>query len=115
MMGISAPNCDPSRHAWSSTSTVGSPAPAFVHAPVVGSIASQYSKWPISSDAPTLVVCAPQVEPRGTAELYIGWNAYGATWHVLALGWNRMCPKPLAMLAVIEPCWPVVRSLMSTR
>src|SRR6266487_2437459 len=108
MMGISAPNCDPSRQAWSSTSSVESPAPACVHAPVFGSILLQYSKWPISSEAPTFVVCAPHVEPRGTAELYIGVNGYGLTWQVLALGWNRICPKPLALLAVIEPCWWVV-------
>ena len=87
MIGISAPNCDPSRQAWSSTSTLLSPAPGSVQTPLA-SIASQYSKWPISSEKPTFVVCAPHVDPRGTADEYIGWNAYGATWQCFACGWN---------------------------
>jgi hypothetical protein len=39
----------------------------------------------------------------------------GATWQVDALGVYRMCPNPLATDAVIEPLWPVVRSLRSAR
>src|SRR5581483_7379109 len=43
---------------------------------------------------------------------YAGWNAYGASWHVLDFGVYRMWPKPLAIDAVIEPCCPVLRSVM---
>src|SRR5436309_14814145 len=75
----------------------------------------QFSKWPISSEKATLEVCADQVLPRGFAVLYAGWNAYGAMLQVDELGWYRMCPNPLAFDAVIEPCWPVVRSKMSMR
>jgi len=46
---------------------------------------------------------------------YIGWNAYGRTWHLAEFGWNMIWPKPLRLLAVIDPCLPVVRSVMSTR
>ena len=60
--------------------------------------------------------CARPTSCRAaTAVSYIGWNAYGATWHSVASGSYRICPKPLAMLAVIEPCPPVLRSLMSIR
>src|SRR5258708_37220495 len=52
-------------------------------------------------------VCSPAV-------VYIGWKAEGSTLHVLAFGANTTCPKPLAMLAVIEPDVPCVRSLMTT-
>ena len=41
-------------------------------------------------------VCSLAVE-------YIGRNAYGASWQVDEAGSNRICAKPLASLAVIEP------------
>src|SRR5215469_7637918 len=44
----------------------------------------------------------------------MGWKAKGLTLHALAFGANTTCPKPLAMLAVIEPDVPCVRSLMTT-
>src|SRR4029077_11233726 len=34
---------------------------------------------------------------------------------VVDLGWYWMCPNSLATVAVIEPFWPVVRSLRSIR
>ena len=34
---------------------------------------------------------------------------------MLESGVYRMCPKPLATEAVIEPLWPVVRSIRSIR
>ncbi len=76
-------------------------------------MARQFSKWPISSDMATLYVCADQVLPRGLPVEYSGWNAYGFSWHVLDFGVYRMWPNPLATDAVIDPCWPVVRSAMS--
>ena len=43
------------------------------------------------------------VFPRTLAVEYSGWNAYGASWHVLEFGVNRMWPNPFAIEAVIEP------------
>jgi hypothetical protein len=41
---------------------------------------------------------------------YIGCQAYGASLHVLAVGWNSGCANPFATLAVVDPLCPVVRS-----
>jgi hypothetical protein len=53
------------------------------------------------------LACAAHVFPHGTAVSYIGWNAYGCTWHLAESGWNMIWPKPLRVLAVIDPCWHV--------
>ena len=50
-------------------------------------------------------MCAAHVLPRGTAVLYIGWNAYGR----VALGRVRLeqdLAEAVAMLAVIDPLCP---------
>src|SRR6476661_5161343 len=44
---------------------------------------------------------------------YIGWKAYGIAVHSVPVGANRICAKPLAGLAVIEPDWPLLRSSMT--
>ena len=69
----------------------------------LASIARQFSKWPISSDIAMLYVWVLHVFPRALAVEYSGWNAYGASWHVLEFGVYRMWPNPLAIEAVIEP------------
>src|SRR5215469_3637000 len=46
---------------------------------------------------------------------YIGWKLVGMFTHDLeGFGANWTSPKPLAALAVMDPVWPVVRSLMRT-
>ena len=45
---------------------------------------------------------------------YSGWNAWVVTEHVLALGSKTTEPNPLAVLAVILPAVPAVRSLITT-
>src|SRR5215471_828618 len=49
--------------------------------------------------------------PRTLAVEYSGWNAYGASLQVFECGVYRMWPNPLATDAVIEPLWPLVRSV----
>ena len=51
-------------------------------------------------------VCSLDVE-------YMGWNAYGCSVHRPAAGSYITWANPLAVLAVIRPDWPVVRSLIS--
>src|SRR5579859_1511704 len=76
----------------------------------------QFWKWPISLSKPTLNPCAAQVTRVFVDDvLYIGWKLYGMAWQDVPLGSNFTCANPLALLAVIDPLWPVVRSLMTTR
>src|SRR5437773_11437520 len=74
----------------------------------------QYSKCPISSENATLYECAAHgTRVCSFAVEYIGWNAYGSSVHVVAVGWNSGCAKPFATLAVIEADSPVVESVMA--
>ena len=50
-------------------------------------------------------VCSEEVE-------YIGWKSYGWLTQLVPVGSYLTWPKPLAALAVMDPDWPVVRSLM---
>src|SRR5215472_12557850 len=42
---------------------------------------------------------------------YIGWKLVGMFTHEVPVGANWTSPKPLAALAVMDPDWPLVRSL----
>src|SRR6516164_8239932 len=53
-------------------------------------------------------VCSEEVE-------YIGWKSYGWLTQLVPVGSYWTWPKPLAALAVMDPVWPVVRSLMVAR
>src|SRR6516164_3823631 len=53
-------------------------------------------------------VCSEEVE-------YIGWKSYGMLTQLVPVGSYCTWPKPLAALAVMDPDWPVVRSLMVAR
>ena len=46
--------------------------------------------------------------------LYIGWKLYGMAVQDVPLGSYFTCANPLALLAVMNPVWPVVRSLIVT-
>src|SRR3954453_10043412 len=76
MMGTTALKSAPFRQAWSSSSSVVSAPPGSVQVPFA-SIASQYSQWPISSDADTFVVCADHIGPGFEAGENIGGGADG--------------------------------------
>src|SRR5215471_3287369 len=112
-----AGSCDAAKHARSSRSG-GEPAswpPASTHRPVVVSTLLQYSKWPVSSEKSTLYEWAAQGTRVCSLDVeYIGWKAYGAAEQEVALGSKFTCWKPLAMLAVMEPTWCVVRSESTT-
>src|ERR1700716_2540549 len=47
--------------------------------------------------------------------LYIGWKLYGIASQLVPVGSYLTCANPFAALAVIDPLWPAVRSLMTTR
>src|SRR5581483_11817223 len=51
-------------------------------------------------------VCSDDVE-------YIGWKSYGMFTQLVPVGSYRTWPKPLAALAVMDPRWRVVLSLMT--
>src|SRR2546421_7941660 len=53
-------------------------------------------------------VCGEEVE-------YIGWKLYGRLTQLVPVGSYWTWPNPLAALAVMDPVWPVVRSLMTAR
>ena len=94
---MSASKSAPSRQTWSSTSTSVSAPPGSVHC-AAALIASQFSKWPISSEIADVVgVRGPGVATR-VGGAVLGWNAYGAdVARRSESGLYRMCPKPLAM------------------
>src|SRR5215831_12497480 len=72
-------------------------------------------KWPISLSKPMLNACADQVTRVFVDDvLYIGWKLYGIGWHVVPLGSHFTMANPLDLLAVIDPLWPVLRSLIVT-
>src|SRR6266496_2412840 len=98
------------KHPWSSPSVFVSLPPGRTQRCCAFAL-SQYSKCPISSENATLYECAAHGTRVCTPDVeYIGWNAYGASVHVLASGWNSGCANPFATLAVIDPVWPVVSS-----
>ena len=68
MIGISAPKSAPFRQSLVVVVERRVGAGRLGAGASAGSIALQYSKWPISSETPTFVVCAAHVVPRGTAE-----------------------------------------------
>src|SRR5215472_12725475 len=45
---------------------------------------------------------------------YIGWKFVGMFTHAVPVGAHWTSPNPLAALAVMDPDWPVVRSLIRT-
>src|SRR5215469_5596468 len=53
-----------------------------------------------------VLVCSDEVE-------YIGWKSYGMLLQLVPVGANWTWPNPLAALAVIDPVWPLVSSLMT--
>src|SRR5438552_2187155 len=72
-------------------------------------------KWPISLSKPTLKPCAAQVtRVFGDDVLYMGWKLYGMFLQDVPLGSNLTCPNPFALLAVMDPVPPVVRSCRVT-
>src|SRR5690349_610190 len=78
---------------------------------------SGVSKWPISSDAETFTVWTLQPAQVDGSPLitgreveYIGRYVYGSPLHVKFTGSQRMCRKPFAALATMNPVWCVVRS-----
>src|SRR5215467_240848 len=61
-------------------------------------------KWPISLSNATLYDSAAQVTRVFVVDvLYMGWKLYGMLMQDDPLGSNFTCPKPLALLAVIDP------------
>src|ERR1700693_6313267 len=44
----------------------------------------------------------------------MGWKSYGTPVQLVPVGSYLICAKPLAALAVIDPDWPDVASLMTT-
>src|ERR1700730_16390038 len=53
-------------------------------------------------------VCSDEVE-------YIGWKLYGMLTQLVPVGAYWTWPNPLAALAVIDPAWPLVTSLITAR
>jgi hypothetical protein len=73
----------------------------------------QYSNCPISSENATLYECVAHGTRLCSFDVeYIGWNAYGSSVHVEAVGWIAGV-RPFATLAVIEADFHVVVSLMA--
>src|SRR3989440_6465894 len=90
--------------------------PGLVQAPPSLATASQYSKWPISSEKLTLYVCAAHgTRVCSLDDEYIGRKAYGDSVQVAAAGSKLIWANWFASLAVIEPAWRALRSAMSTR